>query len=606
MRYYLQVKNVKESLFIMTKAIHFKNSFASGEVSPFVHQSGSNLKIYQSCLAHCHNYIPLRTGALMRRPGTRIYHVFDDVDKPQRLFSFVKDAYTAYIIVLGCLKLHIFERRMGGCSKVTTIEVPYKKEDVDEIEVAQNIDTLWMVHPKHPPCQLELKGKDWEFKEVLFKHVPPLKKQFIDDKKVSINLKTPFENTETGKTGMVSVEADGEMFKEMDIGRELNLGFRPQRWIPDTWYLDNSYVVHNDRLLKCINKGKSQSTEWTFSDKEHQQKDGSCLWEKVESTKGNARNLLIWVTGIIKRFKTAKCVLLELKGAFPLQNDLPTEHWLLGEWGQKEGYPSCITFFGNRLVLSGDKHNPQMVHFSKLDDFTDFNQISEQGGNTDLTSSFSVLLGSDVRQGIQWLSHTDSGLLVGTESALWLITQTSQNEVVSKATVAIRSIGNFGSIAVSPILVGSHCVFIKDTGRDLISLVGNRSADNTKTEYRFRDLNLFAEHILTKGVWEAVLQQSPYSIIWVVLRDGRLVGCTFDPDNEVCAWHTHDLGGFYTQIHSLTSCASFLDGQDDLWLLVERLDDTGRKTRSLEKLGNFRRMNTYQPVDVIDGYSRKG
>lgn len=586
----------------MTKASHFKNSFVTGEVSPFVYQSGSNLKIYQGCLVHCHNYIPLRTGALVRRPGTQVYHVFDDVDKPHRLVSFVKDAYTAYIIVLGNLKLHIFERRMGDCSKVTTIEVPYKKEDIDEINVAQNVDTLWMVHPKHPPCHLELKGKDWEFKEVSFKHVPQLKKQFIDDKKVSITLKTPFENSETGKTGIVSVEADGEMFKETDVGRELNLGYHPPKWKPDTWYLENSYVVHNDRLLKCIGKGKSQSTEWTFSDKEHQQKDGSCLWEKVEITKGNAQNLhLVWVTGVIKSFKTAKWVLLELKGKFPLQDDQPTKEWLLGEWGQEEGYPPFVTFFDNRLVLGGNKNNTQTVHFSKLDDFTDFNQMSEQAGRIDLTSSFSVSLGSNVRQGIQWLSHKDSGLLVGTESALWLISRTNQDESITIASVVVRSLGSFGSIAVSPILVGSHCVFVQDTGRALISIV-----DMKQQGYRFTDLNVWAEHILTKGVWETALQHSPYSIIWVVLRDGRLVGCTFDPENEVCAWHKHDLGGVSTQIQSLTSFASFSDGQDDLWLLVERQDDTGRKTKSLEKMGNFRRMNTYQPADVIDGYSRKG
>ncbi|MBY7649774.1 MAG: hypothetical protein C4617_04725 [Candidatus Liberibacter europaeus] len=589
----------------MTKATHFKNSFITGEVSPFVYQSGSNLKIYQGSLVQCHNYIPLRTGALTRRPGTRVYHVFDDVDKPQRLVSFVKDAYTAYIIVLGDLKLHIFERRMGDCSKVTTIEVPYKKEDIGEINVAQNLDTLWIVHPKHVPCQLILKGKAWEFKEVSFKQVPQLNKQFVDDTKVSITLKTPYENGERGKTGLVPVEADGGVFKETDVGRELTLGYRPPKWKPDTWYLENSYVVHNDRLLKCIGKGKSQSTDWTFADKEHQQKDGGCLWEKAESNKDykdTTKNLhVVWVTGVIKTFKTAKYVLLELKGKFPLQDDQPTSDWAFGEWGKDEGYPPFVTFFDNRLVLGGNKNNTQTVHFSKLDDFTDFTQTSEQVGTTYLTDSFYVALGSNVRQGIQWLSHKDNGLLVGTESALWLISRTNQDESISNISVVVRSLGSFGSIAVSPILVGSHCVFVQDTGRALISIV-----DMKQHDYRFTDLNVWAEHILTKGVWETALQHSPYSIIWVVLRDGRLVGCTFDPENEVCAWHTHVLGGVSTQIHSLTSFASFSDGQDDLWLLVERQDNTGKKVKFLEKLGNFRRMNTYQPTDVIDGCSTEG
>lgn len=82
----------------MSNATYFKNSFAHGEVSPFVYQSGSDLQVSQGCLTQCHNYIPLRTRALIRRQGTKAYHIFDSEDTPQRIVSFVVDQMLSYLI----------------------------------------------------------------------------------------------------------------------------------------------------------------------------------------------------------------------------------------------------------------------------------------------------------------------------------------------------------------------------------------------------------------------------------------------------------------------------------------------------------------------------
>lgn len=61
-----------------------------------------------------------------------------------------------------------------------------------------------------------------------------------------------------GKEGIVEVLASGDVFKELDEGRQLSLGWYPPAWKPETWYPTNSFVLQAEKLYKCINGGKSQ------------------------------------------------------------------------------------------------------------------------------------------------------------------------------------------------------------------------------------------------------------------------------------------------------------------------------------------------------------
>lgn len=575
----------------MNNLTHFKNSFATGEVSPFIHQSGSDLKIYQGSLVHCHNYLPLRTRALIRRSGTRKYHTFDKYEYCMRLLSFIVSSRETYLLVLSDKKLQIFSRIDGLFEQVKSLSIPYKDGEIGDINVAQHTDTMWLAHPNYPPYQLTLRDGAWEFKQVSFKHVPQLEQQFVRGKKVDATLHVPFANTEDGKEGVVETRANGDVFKRLDVGRQLSLGWHPPVWKADTWYLENSYVTHGEILLKCVQRGKSQKDSWKISATEKQQTDGSCVWEKVADDKKRVH--LIWATGVIIEFNTSRRVLVDIGKKLPIQDDVATSHWSFGEWGRIEGYPSLVSFYEDRLVFTGNRGFSQTIHFSKHEDFTDFSPWAEKGEATDKRSSFSIRLSSGTKQDIQWIQSMESGLFIGTDSSVWLASTRNDLAAISKEEVNVRCLSGFGGVSIPPVLVGSHCVFVQDSGRALISVV-KAQRDN----YSFKDLNVYAEHMLLSGVKEVILQHSPYSILWVLRLDGSLVSCTFDTENEVLAWHSHSLGGG-AKVCSVASFMSFRGGQDEVWFLVER-----NKSVSLEKLGDFQRRNMYRKTDIIDGLAK--
>ncbi|WP_051353859.1 hypothetical protein [Candidatus Liberibacter americanus] len=188
---------------------------------------------------------------------------------------------------------------------------------------------------------------------------------------------------------------------------------------------------------------------------------------------------------------------------------------------------------------------------------------------------------------------TQRGFFIGADSGLWLCKMEGVKDIKD---ISVEYLSGFGSVSVPPVMVEKSCVFVQDSGRSLISVIyKNREG------YQFNDLNILAEHMMLRGVKEISFQHSPYSIIWVLRTDGELVGCTFDPENGICAWHSHSLGGKDSKVCSLNSFSNFIRGQDELWLLVERKAPQGEVIQSLERLGDFQRANTYQAIDMIDG-----
>lgn len=588
----------------MVKATVVNNSFSSGEVSPFVHQSGSDLKVYKGCLVHCHNYIPLRTRALMRRTGTRVYHVFDNPDYAHRLLTFIVDPRSCALVVLGVETLQIFLRQGDFFRQGECFDTPYSREDISDIRVAQHTDTMFFAHPHHPPHQLTITEDRWSFKPVDFVSTPQAPRQYVGRKKIDARLKTPFDNSKTSRTGIIAVEADRDVFKKGDVGRQLSLGWSPPAWKSSTWYSRNCVVICGGKLFKCVGEGQSQANTWQ-PNAQRRQEDGSVTWLFIKEApelilKMEGSDQIFWAQGSINAFKTPRKVLLNVGEMFPLQDSNYTDYWSLGEWGEEEGYPPFVTFYEDRCVFAGNKHNPQSLHFSKFSDFKTFSSSVEEYSDKDLKSPFSVRLSGTARQTIQWVYPFDSGLLIGTNSSLWFLSSLSEREETSQSTVFLRCVSGVSTASPPPVMVGTQCVFVQGSQQSLFSMQSDR-----KWRYQFTDLNVLAEHMNIGGIKEFDFQASPYSILWIVRRDGALIGCTYDPENDICAWHSHYCGGEKTTILSLTCAPNNLGGQDECWLLVSRKGFDGKIRTSLETFGRFKRMNTYQPRDMIDGLSAR-
>ena len=92
-----------------------------------------------------------------------------------------------------------------------------------------------------------------------------------------------------------------------------------------------------------------------------------------------------------------------------------------------------------------------------------------------------------------------------------------------------------------------------------------------KDIYASPDMTIIGEHITFGGVTELAYQQEADSIIWAVRSDGTLLGLTYERDQQVFAWHRHNLGGS-GNVESVAVIPG--TNRDELWCVVERTIDS--------------------------------
>ena len=167
----------------MARVQALQGSFVTGEISPRL-QGNVLLESYKSSLGKCLNYVVVPQGAVTRRPGTR-YVTTTKNDAAVRLIPFNYGQAQSYVIEAGAGYFRFFTADgvlMTGSSSSTPLEVtvdsdgdavPYAVGDLDDLDVTQSADTLFIAHPSYRPYTLKRTGTyTWVFAKLDLKHGP--------------------------------------------------------------------------------------------------------------------------------------------------------------------------------------------------------------------------------------------------------------------------------------------------------------------------------------------------------------------------------------------------------------------------------------------------
>jgi hypothetical protein len=93
--------------------------------------------------------------------------------------------------------------------------------------------------------------------------------------------------------------------------------------------------------------------------------------------------------------------------------------------------------------------------------------------------------------------------------------------------------------------------------------------DFNTDSYRSPELSILSRHMSKTGVVELEWSQEPDGTAWMVRSDGLLIGCTFEKDQEVSAWHRHVFGGNGV-VESIAVIPDPTITYDEVWLIVRR------------------------------------
>lgn len=262
----------------------------------------------------------------------------------------------------------------------------------------------------------------------------------------------------------------------------------------------------------------------------------------------------------------------------PLPNPAPIKEWRLGAWSYTTGFAAVADFFEDRLILGSSIENPDIVVGSVTGKYETFSPTDTYGAVLDDSSFF---LRPQVKRlaSIRWLAADEKGLLFGTGSQEFILSASDGNALTAKNPKATASTSR-GSAAVEPIKVDRQVLYVQRGGRNIREMAYVYEADG----YKSPSMSQLASHLGVKRFAQMEYAQEPYGIAWIRREDGSIVGLTYNRDENVVGWHTHDFsGGVVESISVLPS----LDGLHDiLWLIVKREVD-GETVRYIERMKPF-------------------
>ena len=364
---------------------------------------------------------------------------------------------------------------------------------------------------------------------------------------------------------------------------------------------DVMYICHPDYVPKKLSR--TGHTSWTITDVEFT--NGPYLDDNITAvtfstsahTVGTGRTLTASAAtfastdvGRLVRFKTGfgkitaftSTTVVTITITKDVGSNTASTDWSLGAWSDTTGYPSCVSFFEQRLVFAGTTDQPQTLFFSKSGDYE--NMDENRGGTIADDDAIIYTIASNQVNAIRFLSSTRT-LIVGTVGGEFSVSGGGTDDPVTPTNILIKKQSNHGCANIDAIPVGNVTLFLQRAKRKIRELAYNFDVDG----YVAPDMTILAEHISESGIKSMSYQQEPNQLIWCVREDGRLVCLTYQREQQVVAWHQHIFGGaFSTGIAVCESIATIPtdDKEYQSWVIVKRTIN-GVTRRYVEYLNEF-------------------
>lgn len=547
-----------------------KNNLSSGELSPLLH-TRTDVQQYANGAKKLLNAIPLVEGGAKKRPGTKFRGIFAGA---LRLIPFVPNSDNPFLLILGINTLQVYDPLTQ--SVVHTGSTPYNTATkVAQIQVAHSRYRMFFVQGDHPVHRLVC-SKDfdnWNFDQFTFVTAP------VDEINTTPNVALTPTGVEVGKT------------------ISLNAAAFPN-WSSTENYIIGERVIYLGQTWRAIadSTGKVPAVDSTD-------------WESV--TAGDASvfipahvGAIISINGgqvKITSYVSPTGVLGEVIVKLNAQVQAIAKSWTLNTaaFTAATGYPSTVTFFKQRLVFANTKNNPNQLWVSAIGNDGDFLEA------TDDASAFSMASSSAQADNILHLAQR-GGVVALTGGSEFLI---SSAGAFTPASAQIEQHTTYGAQSnVRPCLVGNELLFVQRGGNRLRALSYRYEVDGLVSP----ELSAIAPHIAEDhgGIKELTYQQTPYSLVWMVLNDGMVASITLNRDQEMNAWAQHNFGGAVRSICALPQAA----GNDLCFMLVtrktsvvlEQLDETSFMDCEIAHNGALANRNLHNSTQYrfqnADGY----
>jgi hypothetical protein len=232
-------------------------------------------------------------------------------------------------------------------------------------------------------------------------------------------------------------------------------------------------------------------------------------------------------------------------------------------------YPASVMYIQQRLTFASTTNDPEKVWMSRTGQYKNFTVSSPIQDDDAITFS---LVGRQVNS----VKHLlDLGkFLVMTQGGEWSI-EGDEAGNIRPSQINARQNSYSGSADLPPIIVANSALFVQARG----TVVRDLLFDASESSYKGNDLTIFSSHLFDGfTIVDWAYQQVPYSIIWAVRSDGKLLGLTYVREHQIWGWHRHDTDGTVERVTVVP------EGNEDFLYMVVKRTINGSSVRYIEKL----------------------
>lgn len=543
----------------MTRTSPPQRSFSSGEIAPLLHRR-SDYQRFQTGLAQCRGFLPLRQGGFTRAPGT-IFRGYTRANAQSILVPFVFASDDALVLEFSPGKLRFW--RYGALVEKDDapyeVTSPYDADDLANLQWVQSADVIYLADGAHPIHKLSRFAlDDWTLAPAVF-DTGPFRVQNLDE---DLTIEA------SAATGSVTLTASAALFEADHVGSLMRIEGEDYSNVP-LWVGNAPATVGNlarsdgniYELVAGTNTGVSPPLHRS-GDQNTDPTVGS-VWRFISDGVGVVR-----ITGVTSATVATATVLKHIPAAAV---ETPTYRWSEGAWSDRYGWPALIEVYDQRFVAAGTPSEPRTVWFSVLGTFEDF----EPGIEADEAFAFAIA-GSENQNRILWLRAGKRGLHIGAASEEYSTRSDTRSQVIGPTTARFGKDSGIGGRAVRPIAPDGNPIFVARDGRRVFEISYVIEQDGNVAA----ELSLPSSHIGTPGFDQIVWQAAPERQAWMRLGNGDLAALIHDPREDVLGWAVVPLAGGACEALAVSPSA---DGARDIVTMIVRRQVGDATVRMIEE-----------------------
>lgn len=506
-----------------------QRSFAGGEISPEMFGRIDDAK-YQTGLATCRNFIAKPQGPVMNRPGFAFVRAVKDSTKKTRLIPFTYSTTQTMVIEIGAgyFRFHTQGATLLSGGVPYEITNPYAEADLFDLHFVQSADVLTIVHPNYAPRELRRLGAtNWTLTTVSFA--------------APIAAPTTVTATPTGT------------------------GTAPYSYVVTAIAADQVSESAASTAGTCSNNVYTSGQYNTIT------------WGAVSGAwRYNVYKLSGGLYGYIGQ--TDQLTLRDDNIAADMGKTPPIYDAVFAATGD---YPGAVSYFEQRRCFAGTTNKPQNIWMTK--------------SGTESVMSYSLPIRDDDRIAFRVAAREANTirhiipltqLLLLTGAAEWRVTSVN-SDAITPTSISVRPQSYIGASNVQPVVINNNLLYVAARGGHVRECAYSWQANG----FISGDMSLRAPHLFDSfDIADMAYCKAPIPLVWFVSTNGKLLGLTYVPEQQIGAWHWHDTDGVFE------SCAVVAEGGEDFLYCVIRRTINGSSVRYVE------RMASRQFVDPADAF----